>query len=84
MDTLDNQYRIVVKFQFLSVPLAFAGSEVVFRHFHTLTLHQAGEVVFEQLVFYCLDVVEIVVAIGQARRVDTVHEVVVGANRIWA
>ena len=81
MDALDDEYGVVREFELLAVPFALACSKVVFRNLYALTLHQSCQVVFQQLVVDGLDIVEVVVAIGQFGRVDAVDEVVVGRER---
>ena len=81
VDALYDQHRVAAYLQLLAVILAFARGEVILRHLHALTLHQPLQVVFHQLVVHSLDVVEVVVAVGQLRRVHAVHEVVVGRER---
>ena len=60
------------------------SDEVVLGDFNTLAVHQAHEVVFEQIAVDRLDVVEVVVTVGKQRCVDTVNEVVVGREREWS
>ena len=81
VDAFNNEYAVVVEFQLLAVPLAFARREVILRNLHTLALHQTSQVVFQEVVVYCLNVVEVVIAVRQFGGVDTIHEVVVCRER---
>ena len=81
MDALDDEHRVAAQLQLLAVVLALACHEVVFGHLDALALHQPEQVVFEQTVFHGLDVVEVVVAVGQPGGVGTVHEIVIGGER---
>ena len=81
MDTLDDEHCVASQLQFLTVPLTLASREVIFRNLHTLTIHQTRQVFFQQLIVHSLDVVEVIVAIRQLRRVYSVDEVVVGRER---
>ena len=81
MNALNNQHGVACQFQLFAVPFTFTRREIVFRNLHALTLHQPRQVVFQQVVVYSLDVVKVVVAIGQLWRVYTIHEIVVGRKR---
>ena len=81
MDTFDNQHRITCQLQLFAVPFALARGEVVFRNLHTLAFHQPRQVVLQQGIVHRLDVVEVVVAIGQLGRIHAIDEIVVGRER---
>ena len=57
-------------------------AEEIDTRFHRLALHQSFQVLSQQLVVHRLDVVEVVLTVGQLRRVDAVHEVVVRRERV--
>ena len=78
MDALDNQHRIARQLELLAVILAFARHEIIFGYFHFLALHQPQQMILEQGIFHRLDVVEIVVTVGQLRGVHAIDEIVVG------
>ena len=81
MDTLDDEHGVVLELKLLAVELALAGHEVELWDFHPLTIHQAGEVVLKQVAVHRLDIVEVIVAVGQQRGVLAVDEVIVGRER---
>ena len=81
MDALDDQHRVVRQLQLLTVPLALTRHEVILRYLHALALHQSQQMVLQQRILHRLDVVEVIVAIGQFRRIHAVHEIIVGRER---
>ena len=78
VNTLYEKYASLFQAKFLSVILAFAGSEVICRYFHFLAGKQAHYVFLKGLVVHGVEIIEVVLAIRQKRRVHSVYEVVVG------
>ena len=84
VDALDDEYAVGGELYFLAVPLALTCDEVVLWKFYSFALQQSGDVVLKQMIVYGLDVVEVVVAVGQLRCVEAVDEVVVGGEGVGA
>ena len=81
MDAFDDEHRVAAQLQLLAVIFPFARHEVILGYLHTLSLHQSEQMVFEQRIFHRLNIVEVIVAVGQLGGVQTVHEVVVRRER---
>ena len=78
MDTLDNQHRIAAELELLTVPLALTCHKVILGHLYYFALHQALQVLTQQLVIYSLDIIKVVLTVRQLGGIDTVHKVIVG------
>ena len=78
VDTLDNQHAIVAQLKLLAIPLALTSYKVILGHFYYLALHQAFQVLAQQLVIYGLDIIKVVLTVRQLGGIDTVHKIIVG------
>ena len=76
-----RQHTVVLQLEPFAIILALTRHEVVLRHLHRLTVHQARQVVAQEFVIDGLDVIEVILSVRQFRRIQTVHEVVVGRER---
>ena len=81
MDTLDEKDAARFQLDFLAVVLAQAGHEVEFGDVHLLPVDHPHDVLFHQGVVHGLEVVEVETPVREARRVQPVHEIVVGGHR---
>ena len=77
MDALDDEYLVVVQTQSATAHLAPACLEVVARQLHLLAVEQGVHLFVQQVEVQGVQVLKVVVAIGLARRLVAVHEVVV-------
>ena len=78
MDTLDDEHTVAREVQFLAIIFPFARHEVILRHLHRFTLHQARQMVAQQFIIDSLHIIKVILTIRQLRRVYTIHEIVVG------
>ncbi len=86
VDSFDQEHRVGFEFQGLAVVLSDSCHEVVFRHLYGLSGEEPEYVLLKGDMIDGVEIVEIVVAVGQLRGVETVHEIVVGGegNRVQA
>ena len=81
MDSFDDEHTVGNEFQTLSVVFSFSCNEIIFRHFHHFSIHQTSEMVFEQFVIYCFDIIEIVISIWKEWCIDTIHKIIICGER---
>ena len=80
MDAFDDEHGVAGELELLAVVLALACGEVVLRHLYALALHETCEMLLHETIVDGLDIVEVIVAVGQLGGVDTVDEIVVGGE----
>ena len=77
VDAFDQQHAARFHLQMLAVVLAPPRHEIEFRHVHHLAVEQFDHVLLQGTVVHRFEIVEIVAAVRQFRRLDAVHEIVV-------
>ena len=77
MDTLYHEDLVVVQTKAASAHLALTQLEVVTWKLYLLAVEQGVHLLVEQVEVQCVEVLEVIVAIGLARRVFAIDEIVV-------
>ena len=81
MYALYQQHFALAELQALAVIFALAGGEIKFGYLHRLAAQQVEQIALHSFAVHCLDVVEIILAVGKLGRILTIDEIIVGRKR---
>ena len=82
VQTFKQQHIIFLKAQRVATELAFAGLEVVSRHFHLFSFKESLHIVVEEFEVHGVEILEIVFSVFVEWSICTVHEIIVERNHL--